>query len=431
MPALARGIDRADLLYAFAPKPLLMGITLHDAGHTYSPEYVAGARDFLDEYRHAYGLLGAGDRVALQATTVSHGYVYEMRRATYAWFNRWFEMKNVDDDETSQAVESEATLYVTPTGFVTTSLGGETALSLTQQMAQEIHTPTSLSADDLRARVRALLGVEESPRPALAARVLATIKKPGYRAEQFEFTSDREIRTPGWLLTPDKVGASTPTVFYVGDAAAWSAVAEDGIADRLCARSGCRVAVIDVRGRGDCAIAYPPRGRFYFPDRIPDEAYLTWFTLMLGRPLLGGQIYDTLRALEYLRSRPEIGGTVSLVGDGAHGVIALYAAALDPRVRGVALRQTVIDYRSLAVAERYTQPFGIYAYGILREFDLPDVARAVGPRPVLILNPVTPRGDQAHQAAVDRYQAASNVTVRTLAAGDDLVEVLAGWASGR
>ena len=95
------------------------------------------------------------------------------------------------------------------------------------------------------------------------------------------------------------------------------------------------------------------------------------------------------------------------------------------------MRQTVIDYRSLAVAERYTQPFGIYAYGILREFDLPDLARAVGPRPVLILNPVTPRGDQAHQATVDRYQAASNVTVRTLAAGDDLVEVLAGWASGR
>ena len=111
VPALARGIDRADLLYAFAPKPLLMGITLHDAGHTYSPEYVSGSLDLLDEYKRAYGLLGAGDRVSLQATTVSHGYVYEMRRATYAWFNRWFEMKNVDDDETSQAVEPEATLY--------------------------------------------------------------------------------------------------------------------------------------------------------------------------------------------------------------------------------------------------------------------------------------------------------------------------------
>jgi dienelactone hydrolase len=297
VPALARGIDRADLLYAFAPKPLLVGITLHDAGHTYSPEYVSGSRDLFDEYKRAYGLFDAGDRVSLQATTVSHGYVYEMRRATYAWFNRWFEMKNADDDETSQAVEPEPTLYVTPTGFVTTSFGGETALSLTRQMADEIHTP-SLAPDDVRARIRTVLGIDESRRGPLAGRVLAAIKKPGYRAEQFEFTSDREIRTPGWLLTPDRAGSSTPTVLYLADASAWSSVAEDAFADRLCAQGGCRVAVIDVRGRGDCAIAYPPRGRFYFPGRIADEAYLTWFTLMLGTPLLGGQILDTLRALD-------------------------------------------------------------------------------------------------------------------------------------
>src|SRR6478752_822485 len=189
VPALARGIDRADLLYAFAPKPLLIGITLHDAGHTYSPEYVSGSRDFLDEYKRAYGILGAADRVSLQATTVAHGYVYEMRRATYTWFNRWFQMKNVDDDETSQTVEPEATLYVTPTGFVTTSFGGETALSLTRQMADEIHTPSSLSADEVRSRVRTVLGIDESRGAPPAGRILATIKKPGYRAEQFELAS--------------------------------------------------------------------------------------------------------------------------------------------------------------------------------------------------------------------------------------------------
>src|SRR5207244_8045539 len=138
---------------------------------------------------------------------------------------------------------------------------------------------------------------------------------------------------------------------------------------------------------------------------------------ILGRPLLGGQVYDTLRALDYLRSRSDLTGAVSLVGDGPHGVTALYAAALDERVRGVALRQTVTDYRSLAVAEHYTQPFGIYAYGILREFDLPDVARAVGPRPVLLLNPVTPRGEPAGAAALDLYQSVPNATGRTLDAG--------------
>jgi cephalosporin-C deacetylase-like acetyl esterase len=433
IPALARGIDRADLLYAFAPRPLLMGITLHDAGHTYSPEYVTGSLDLLDEYKRAYGLLGAGDRVALQATTVSHGYVYEMRRATYAWFNRWFDMKNADDDETSQTVESEATLYATTTGFVTTSLGGETALSLTRQMADEIHTPSSLSADDVRTRVRGLLGIDESSGAGLAARVLATIKKPGYRGEQFEFTSDREIRTPGWLLTPDNAGPATPTLLYVGDAAAWSSVAEDAFAERLCAKGGCRVAVIDVRGRGDCAIGYPQRGRFYFPGRITDEAYLTWFTLMLGKPLVGGQVFDTLRALEYLRSRPDVvaGALLSIMGDGAHGVIALYAAALDTRVRGAVLRQAVTDYRSLSVAERYTQPFGIYAYGLLREFDLPDVARSLGSRPVLLINPVTPRGEPAGAAVQDKYKAAANVSFRRLDATEDPVMTVASWASAR
>src|SRR4029077_11462847 len=171
---------------------------------------------------------------------------------------------------------------------------------------------------------------------------------------------------------------------------------------------------IDVRGRGDCAIAYPPRGRFYFSDdRITDEAYLTWFTLILGTPILGGQVFDTLRALEYLRSRPDVGPTVSLVGDGAHGVIGLYAAALDTQTGVVALRQTVTDYRSLAVAEGYTQPFGIYAYGILREFDLPNVAAAAAPRRVLLLDPVSALGEPAATTARDLYKSVRNVTVRT------------------
>jgi hypothetical protein len=149
---------------------------------------------------------------------------------------------------------------------------------------------------------------------------------------------------------------------------------------------------------------------------------------MLGKPILGGQVHDTLRALDYLRLR-NAGGPISLVGDGPHGVIALYAAALDGSVAGVALRRTITDYRSLAVAERYTQPFGIYAYGVLREFDLPDVARAAAPRPVLLLDPVTPRGEAAGPSARDLYKDVSNATVRSLGAGEDPIEVLATWAS--
>jgi hypothetical protein len=42
---------------------------------------------------------------------------------------------------------------------------------------------------------------------------------------------------------------------------------------------------------------------------------------MLGTPLLGGQAYDSLRALDSLASRPDVGGGGVLVGEGPHGVI--------------------------------------------------------------------------------------------------------------
>ena len=430
VPALARGIDRADLLYAFAPKPLLMGITLHDAGHTYSPEYVASSLDLFEEYKQAYRLLGSEQRVSLRVTTAQHGYVYEMRRATYQWFNRWLDVKDADDGEKSQSVEKDETLFVTPTGFVCTSLQGETALSLTRQAAAAAGTPVSSEAAETRGRIRAVLGIGNPARTKPAGRVLAAISKPGYRAEQFEFTSEREIRTPGWLLTPDNAAAATPTVLYSGESPAWSSVAEDAFAERLCTKGGFRVAVIDVRGRGDCSIAYPSLGRSYFSNRITNESYLTWFTLMLGRPLIGGQVHDTLMALDYLRSRPDLGGSLSLVGDGPHGVIALYAAALDGRVR-VALRQTIADYRSLAVAERYTQPFGIYAWGLLKEFDLPDVAAAVAPRQVLLLDPVNPVGEPDTGRVRERYEAVPNVTVESTSPGEDPLAVLSRWIARR
>src|SRR5262249_997845 len=99
VPSLARGIDRADLLHVFATRPLVMVVTLHDAGDTSSPEYVANSIEMVEELKRLYALSGAGDRVALQATTEVHGYGYEMRRATYDWFNRWFDVKDAGNDE--------------------------------------------------------------------------------------------------------------------------------------------------------------------------------------------------------------------------------------------------------------------------------------------------------------------------------------------
>ena len=184
-------------------------MTLHDAGHTYSPEYVASSLDFVQEYTHVCSLLGADDRVSLQVTTEQHGYVYEMRRATYAWFNRWFEMKDAGDDETSQAVETDQTLFVTPTGFVTTSLGGETALSLTRQLAAAIQTPASPRSQTTCARASSPCSASRRP-VAMGWRPACSPPSASQDTGQNSSSSRAidEIRTPGWLLTPDNAGPS-------------------------------------------------------------------------------------------------------------------------------------------------------------------------------------------------------------------------------
>ncbi len=67
----------------------------------------------------------------------------------------------------------------------------------------------------------------------------------------------------------------------------------------------------------------------------------------------------------------------------------------------------------------------------MRQFDLPDVARAVGPRPVLLLDAVTALGEPAGAAARDLYSTASNVSVRSTDAGADPTPLIAAWAWGR
>jgi hypothetical protein len=88
------------------------------------------------------------------------------------------------------------------------------------------------------------------------------------------------------------------------------------------------------------------------------------------------------------------------------------------------------DYRSLATAERYAQPFSVYAYGLLKEFDLPQVASAVAPRPVMFLNPVTPTGEPSGREVQELYAAVANVSIQAVDAKIDPVQFVSRWMAG-
>ena len=78
----AAGLDHADLLAAFAPRPLTVG----GAAHDYFP--IEGTEHVYEEARRLYALQGAADRIHLVVTRAVHSYGDEMREAAVRFFTR-------------------------------------------------------------------------------------------------------------------------------------------------------------------------------------------------------------------------------------------------------------------------------------------------------------------------------------------------------
>jgi len=450
VPSLPAGLDRFDLLHAFAPKSLLICIGNKDAGTTYSPEHVRDGLAGFEELRATWRLFGAEERLKLVETPMRHGYNYEHRRASYAWYNRWLGRSGQatpggvapNDSEPPVRVEPDNKLWCTDTGFVVTSLKGETSFTLTRKLAQKIiHTEPpavediwrvlGLAGDDTPADPRNRAGIDRaasvSERSSNLASQTPQLKWPGappmellsvtekydHVIEEVDLVSEREIHVPAWVVHPPDPKSEPPqrpAVLWLADAGKDPAVAEGGIAAEF-SRASFVFCAAEVRGRGQCTPRPPSRGPRYYGGR--DEDGYVWDTLVLGRPMLGGYVRDAFLTLHYLRARPDVDAArVWVIGQGSMGVVALFALALYTGVRGGIVQSALTDYRSVVENDHYTAPFRMFLPSVLKHFDLPELAKLIAPRPLLLLNPVDQAGNRVaeHQARL-RYPSA---TVRTV-----------------
>ncbi len=401
------GIDRGDLLIAFAPKPLLICYTPYDTGQTYSPLLEEATQEIFSEAKEVYRVLGAEEKIGLFASPLPHGLDFFNRRAIYRWFNRWLKNGSAEVDEAEFDETPDRVLECTTTGQVLTSLGGRSVVDLNIELTRAVLPESPFlnrSADvgavreDLRGKLKHLLALP-SERTSLAPQVLTSNVCKGTTLEFFQFCSEPSIRVPGWFVKPKGREGPVETVLFLCEGDVGDIVKEPGSLDDVI-RRGYAVCAIELRGRGISAPHLPPAGPdYYWGERI-EEMY-AWANLVLGRPVLGQRVWDVLRALDYLESRPDVDYThIHLLGQGANGLAALMAAVLDDRPRSVLLDHTVATYRSVAEAAHYALDFSAFVYGILREFDLPDLVGALSPRACWILNAADPTGGVLSESAV-------------------------------
>jgi cephalosporin-C deacetylase-like acetyl esterase len=398
--SLPVGLDRGDLLWAFVPKPLLLCYTPEDGGTTYSPVYREATEDIYAELQDVYGLLGAKEKVGLFASPMPHGFDFFNRRATYEWFNRWLAKDNPGSEEAEFDSAPEEELNCTSTGQVLTSLGGRSVVDLNRDRVRALSSGGPLSsrvadAGALRERIRDKLQgllVLPSQHTPLNPRVLSTNTRREISIEEFDFQSEPGLRIPGWFLKPSGAGKRMPTVVYLADGRKNGVVREPGPLDDV-VRRGFAVCAIDTRGLGIGTPRYPSAGPLFYRQGRQEEGY-AWACFILGKPVLGQRVWDLIRCLDYLETRPDVdAASIRVLGESGGGIAALLGGVLDPRVEALMLRRVVADLRSVVESEEYTVPLSSFLFGILREFDLPDLVAALAPRPCRLLNPQSPQGE--------------------------------------
>jgi dienelactone hydrolase len=144
-----------------------------------------------------------------------------------------------------------------------------------------------------------------------------------------------------------------------------------------CLERGVAALCIEQRSLGERAET--KQQRKFFHNGCHDAAMRA---LMLGRTLLGERVFDVSRALAYLATRPEIDPTrIGVMGNSGGGTVALYAAAVLPKLAFVMPSCCLCTYRESILSIYHCTDN--YVPGLAVDLELADVAALIAPRPLV------------------------------------------------
>lgn len=218
-----------------------------------------------------------------------------------------------------------------------------------RQKAQELRAgdkpPTDLKAwQQRRAKLRdemfTAMGAFPEKACPLAVREAGVLHRPGYRIEKLLFQSRPDVWVTASAYVPEKIQGKVPAVLVVHGH--WPGARRDPVVQARClglVKLGFFVLAVDAFGAGE-RHPRPARGTYH--------GALMGSTLWpVGQSLLGMQVYDNRRAVDYLQARPEVDAArLGITGASGGGNQTMYAGALDERFRTVVPVCSVGNYQA-------------------------------------------------------------------------------------
>jgi dienelactone hydrolase len=229
----------------------------------------------------------------------------------------------------------------------------------------------------LREAISASMGPTPDKPCELSPKVVGTLKRAGYRIEKLLFQSRPDVWVTGSLYVPDGLAGKAPAVLAVHGH--WAFARRDPVVQARClglVKLGFVVLAVDAFSAG---------------ERHPTVAKGSYHGALLGGTLwpagltlLGVQVYDNRRAVDYLLTRPEVDGTkLGVTGASGGGNQSMYAGAMDERFAAVVPVCSVGRYQAYLKAACCVCEV---LPGALKFTEEGDVLGLVAPRALMVIN---------------------------------------------
>jgi len=242
----------------------------------------------------------------------------------------------------------------------------------------------------LRTKLTELVGGFPDERSPLMARTLEVREYPGYRREKLVFESRPGVGVLAYLLTPKAKPTPYATVVCVPGhgRGADDIVGIDEHGNDRTDKSGYQHDfAIQAVEHGFAALAIEPMAFGCRRDARTSQHGLSatacqptaGSALQFGETMIGWRVWDTMRAIDYIETRPNLDAKrVGVMGISGGGTCTLFSAALDQRVQFAYVSGYLNTFRDSIMSLSHCMDN--YIPGILNWAEQYDVAGLIAPR---------------------------------------------------
>ncbi|HXJ37989.1 MAG TPA: dienelactone hydrolase family protein [Bryobacteraceae bacterium] len=240
-----------------------------------------------------------------------------------------------------------------------------------------------------RDHLRTIIGAVDQRLPATAIRLEATTPEipvfgsgSGYKIYLVRWPVFEGVDGEGVLLEPESRPVARivaiPDADWTPEMLAGMAPGADADAQyaRRLAENGCEVLIPVLIDRADTWSGIPG-------IRMTNQPHREWIYRMayeVGRHIIGYEVQKVLAAVDWFTKRNEERSIpIGVAGYGEGGLIALYSAALDPRVEA-----TLVSGYFQVRAGLWKEPIYRDLWGLLREFGDAELASLIAPRALVV-----------------------------------------------